>query len=94
MGLPKFRVIQETQPSVVCETQRVLEVPSVLRAVCCFPPVSYVIRNFGKPIAVLSTCFHAGFLLDLLFDPEDGRDMFLRKVGRISTDYMTLHPRI
>jgi hypothetical protein len=25
--------------------------------------------------------FHAGSLLDLFFDPEDGGDMFLRKVG-------------
>jgi hypothetical protein len=34
------------------------------------------IRNFGKPIALLATCFHAGFLLGLFFDPEDGGDMF------------------
>jgi hypothetical protein len=27
----------------------------------------------------LATCFHAGLLLGL-FDPEDGGDMFLRKV--------------
>jgi hypothetical protein len=25
--------------------------------------------------ALLSTCFHAGFLLGLFFDPEDGDDM-------------------
>jgi hypothetical protein len=25
--------------------------------------------------------FHAGFLLGLFFDPEDGCDMFLRNVG-------------
>jgi hypothetical protein len=25
--------------------------------------------------------FHAGFLLGLFFDPEDGGDMFLQKVG-------------
>jgi hypothetical protein len=25
--------------------------------------------------------FHAGFLLRLRFNPEDGSDMFLRKVG-------------
>jgi hypothetical protein len=26
---------------------------------------------------LLATCFHAGFLLGLFFDPEDGGDMFL-----------------
>jgi hypothetical protein len=31
--------------------------------------------------ALLVTCFHAGFLLDLFFDPEDGGEMFLRNVG-------------
>jgi hypothetical protein len=29
----------------------------------------------------LATCFHFGFQLSLFFDPEDGGDMFLRKVG-------------
>jgi hypothetical protein len=27
-----------------------------------------------------ATCFHAGFLLGLFFDPEDGGNMFLRNV--------------
>jgi hypothetical protein len=30
---------------------------------------------------VFDTCFHAGFLLGLFFDPEDAGDMFLRNVG-------------
>jgi hypothetical protein len=28
-------------------------------------------------LALLATCFHAGFLLGLFFDHEDGGDMFL-----------------
>jgi hypothetical protein len=34
--------------------------------------ISYRIRNFGKPISLLPNCFHAGFLLGLFFDREDG----------------------
>jgi hypothetical protein len=47
----------------------------------------------SKKPALLATCFHAGFLLGLFFDPEDGSDMFLRNVGRLSTDYMALYPK-
>jgi hypothetical protein len=36
---------------------------------------------------------HAGFLLGLLFDPEDEGEMFLRKLGLFSTDYTALYPR-
>jgi hypothetical protein len=36
---------------------------------------------------------HSGFLLGFFFDPEDGGDIFLRKVYIFSTDYMTLCPR-
>jgi hypothetical protein len=45
------------------------------------PLLPYIIRNFGKPIALLATCFHAGFLLGLFFDPEDSGDVFLPNVG-------------
>jgi hypothetical protein len=45
------------------------------------PPLSYIARNFCKPISLLSTFFHSGFLLGLFFDAEDGGDMFLRDVG-------------
>jgi hypothetical protein len=31
--------------------------------------------------ALLANCFHSGFLFSVLFDPEDGGDMFLRNVG-------------
>jgi hypothetical protein len=35
----------------------------------------------------------AGFLLGLFFDPEDGGDMFLRNVGRLSKNYTALYPK-
>jgi hypothetical protein len=37
--------------------------------------------------------FHAYNLL-ILFDPEDGCDMFLRNVGLLSMDYTAVYPRI
>jgi hypothetical protein len=37
--------------------------------------------EFGVLTDLLVTCFHAGFLLGLSFDPEDGDDIFLRNVG-------------
>jgi hypothetical protein len=37
--------------------------------------------------------FDASFLFGLFFDPEDGTDMFLQNVSRLSTDYMILYPR-
>jgi hypothetical protein len=33
-----------------------------------------------REIALLPTCFHARFLLGLIFDPEEVGDMFLRNV--------------
>jgi hypothetical protein len=38
----------------------------------------------------LLTCW---FLLNYLFDPEDGGDMFIRNVGCNSTDYTASYPR-
>jgi hypothetical protein len=35
-------------------------------------------QTFWKNTA---TCFQAGFLLGLCFDPEDGGNMFIRNVG-------------
>jgi hypothetical protein len=43
--------------------------------------------------SLLTTCFHAGFFLGLLFDTEDGGDMLLRKIGSLSNDYMALYLR-
>jgi hypothetical protein len=39
---------------------------------------------------MLSVC--AGFLFGLLFNPEDGVDIFLRKVGP-SPNYIALQPK-
>jgi hypothetical protein len=36
---------------------------------------------------------HAGFLLGIVFDPEDGGNIFPRNVGSFSTDYTALYPR-
>jgi hypothetical protein len=38
--------------------------------------------NFGKLVALLATCFHAGFVLGLFFDPEDGSVDFQRTTWR------------
>jgi hypothetical protein len=38
-------------------------------------------RSCHQPIAQLATFFHSGFLLGLLFDPENGDDMLVRNVG-------------
>lgn len=42
-----------------------------------------------------STCYllHAGFLLGLFFDTENGDEIFLRNVGWLLTDYTALCPR-
>jgi hypothetical protein len=42
---------------------------------------------------LLATRFHAGFLLGLFFDAEDGGDMFLRNTGLLSMDYTVLNPK-
>jgi hypothetical protein len=34
---------------------------------------------------------HAGFLLGLLFDPEDGGNTFLKNAGSLSPDYTALN---
>jgi hypothetical protein len=53
---------------------------------CIHTYMSSVIWDITQ-VALLAVCFHAGFFLGLFFDPEDGGDMFLLNVGRLSTDY-------
>jgi hypothetical protein len=47
----------------------------------CGSPFSF--DNMGNVFidALLATYFHAGFLLGLFFNPEDGGGMFLRDFG-------------
>jgi hypothetical protein len=46
------------------------------------PPSSGLKKKLRKkPVALLTTCFHAGFLFGLFFDNEDGGYMFLQNIG-------------
>jgi hypothetical protein len=49
-------------------------------------------QDTGK-LAVLAYLLHAGFLLGLLYSPEDEGNMFLQNIGWLSMDYMALYPR-
>jgi hypothetical protein len=42
---------------------------------------------------MLEELLHAGFLIGLFYDLENGGDIFLRNVGLLSTDYTALYPR-
>jgi hypothetical protein len=53
------------------------------------PPTS---RSKNKPSSA-SYLLHASFLLGLLFDLQDGADMFLQNTGWLSVNYMALYPR-
>jgi hypothetical protein len=50
-------------------------------------------EEFAIIFRVVCYHLHAGFLLGILFDPEDGDDMFLRIFSSMSTNYMVLYPR-
>jgi hypothetical protein len=65
-----------------------MAVHSVLRAIqreltCCLPFLSCFLHNptFRQADFCICYLFHAGFLLDLIFEPEDGDSMLLRKVS-------------
>jgi hypothetical protein len=47
------------------------------------------VKQVGSRALQVSAAYllHAGSLLGLFFDAEDGSEMFLRKVGWFSTDY-------
>jgi hypothetical protein len=44
-------------------------------------PIFGVEEKANQETSVLATCFHVSFFLGLIFDPEDGGDMFLRNVS-------------
>jgi hypothetical protein len=44
-------------------------------------------------LVLLATYFHPGFFLGLLFDHEDGGNIFLQNISSLSVHYMTLYPR-
>jgi hypothetical protein len=52
-------------------------------------------RTFNMKLfnVFLKNLLHDGFLLGFLFIPEDGRNLFLRKVGWLSTDCAALYSR-
>jgi hypothetical protein len=46
----------------------------------------------GGKLCHLATSLHAGFMLGLFLDLENGCDVFLRNVDLFSTDYTVLYP--
>jgi hypothetical protein len=50
---------------------------------------TYLLHLHGSVFHLLTRWF----LLGLFFDPKDGGDMFLRKVGCLAKDYTALYPR-
>jgi hypothetical protein len=57
-----------------------------------FTKSNFIVRSLS---GTCSACclLHSGFSLDLLFNPTDRSDTFLRNVGWLSVDYTTLYPR-
>jgi hypothetical protein len=81
-------MLQLFHPAFAIKEKRRLEVNTVHLTAASFD------RNQHQGgIKQSSPCYllHAGLLLGLFFDPEDGGDMFLRKVGSLAADYK-LHP--
>jgi hypothetical protein len=54
-----------------------------------------VSSGIWRRVVRCSACclLHAGFLLGLLYSPEDRGDVFLPNIGWLSTDYSALYPR-
>jgi hypothetical protein len=66
----------------------------VLTGVVMKSPVLWVI-TLCSLLKDIFACYllHAGFLLGLFFDPEDGGRMFLQNIYQLSMHYKTFYPR-
>jgi hypothetical protein len=67
-----------------------VQVDGTYRNHCAKPRKQHEVGNKQSCACYL---LHAGFLLGLLFDPEDGGTIFLRNIGWLSVDYTALYPR-
>jgi hypothetical protein len=57
-----------------------------------WPMILSTHHDSAEPIVRLATCSHAGTLLGLFFDSEDGGDICFRNVYLLSMDYIALYP--
>jgi hypothetical protein len=80
-------VLDKIHILVHCYTQ----IEMILRSAFCLYLQGWSVSQTRKqqllPISV-------GFLLDLLFSPDDRGGMFLRNVSWLAIDYMALYPRV
>jgi hypothetical protein len=109
MDLPSTRWITTVRARTTENTAPVLWAACVLRPLPGSGSISHIIFNSGdffwdwvtgtqhisKGLLLLALCFLRlpDFLYDFVFEPEDGRSMFLRNRVRILPNYMALHPR-
>jgi hypothetical protein len=77
------------QPILNIWAKELLDSHKYSRLSACFSHILLSMKYIENACYLL----HAGFLLGLLFDPEDWGDMFLSKVGWLPTDCMAVYPR-
>jgi hypothetical protein len=70
-----------------------LKVSQCFRGIHCLHLQSWRISQSSITPAKACCRLHTGFLLDLLFNPEDGSHIFLWNVHWLSTDHIALYPR-
>jgi hypothetical protein len=81
-GVLLISLVEETEVSL----RETLWTPVTYIMSCCLAGKA----NFS---ALVATCFALVFFLGLLFDSEAVGDIFLRNIGRLSTDYRALYSR-